>query len=185
MAFPAKQPILGTQDQLSIACGLGPPLALSLGMSILPHIRRYRELAESFDNGNNLGMTDVLSMEQLGALLRRQAEASAGPTITAILTSGKEEHRVELQALGPDQVICTDCPRVLPGATLGLRLDDASDDASYLFRAAVTSGSYNSATKRWTLGLALIGSPVVLNWGCGRAASSDVVLRLEESLNAA
>lgn len=154
-------------------------------MSILPHIRRYRELVESCDKGDNLGMADVLSMEQLGALLRRQAEESAGPTITAILTSGKEEHRVDLQALGPDQVICSDCPRLLPGSTLGLRLDDDSDDASYLFRAAVTVASYCSDTKQWTLGLSLIGCPVVLSWGRGRAASSDVVLRLEETLDAA
>ncbi len=154
-------------------------------MSVLPHLRRYRELLQSCDKGDNLGMADVLSMQQLGALLRRQAEASAGPTISAILTSGKEEHCVELQALGPDQVVCSSAPRVLPGTTLGLRLDDVFDNSSYLFRAAVTAAAYSTETEQWTLELALIGCPVVLNWACGRAASSDVVLRLEETLDAA
>jgi hypothetical protein len=154
-------------------------------MSVLPHILRYRELVQSCEEGDSLGMEDVLSMDQLGALLRRQAEASAGPTISAILTSGKEEHRVKLQTLGPDQVECTDCPRVLPGTTLGLRLDDASDDASYLFRAAVTAATFCSARKQWTLSMALMGCPVVLRWGRGRSASSEVVLQLEENLHAA
>ena len=153
-------------------------------MSVLPHLRRYRELVQSCDKGDNLGMAEVLSMEQLGALLRRQAKASAGPTITAILTSGKEEHSVELQALGPDQVVCSNTPRVLPGTTVGLRLDDAFDNSSYLFRAAVTAAAYSTETRQWTLDLALMGCPVVLSWGCGRA-SSDVVLRLEETLDAA
>jgi hypothetical protein len=154
-------------------------------MSVLPHIRRYRELLQSCDAGQGLGMADVLRLEQLAALLRSQEEASAGPTISALLTRGSEEHAVQLTRLGPEQVTCEGCPRILPGTTLGLRLDECSDDASYLFRAAVTESHYSLETKRWTLTLALIGCPVVLNWTRGRAPSSEAVLRLEEDMKKA
>ena len=154
-------------------------------MSVLPHILRYRELVQACDKGDDLGMDEVLSMEQLGSLLRRQAEASAGPTITAILTSGTDEHCVEITALGPDQVTCADAPRILPGTTLGLRLDESSENSSYLFKVAVTASEYSTTTERWTLQLALVGCPVVLSWGWGRPPSSDAVLKLERSLKAA
>lgn len=154
-------------------------------MSVLPHINRYRELLHLRDTGRSLDIEDVLSLEQLGSLLQKQAEASASPTITAILTNGKVEQFVQLQALGPEQVSCSDCPRVLPGTTIGLRLDDSSDDVSYLFRAAVTSASYDAEADRWNLELALIGCPVVLSFGIGRVASPAAVLQLEEKFQAA
>jgi hypothetical protein len=163
---------------------LGPGLALSRGMSILPHIRRYRELLHSCAKGDSLGIADMLTIEQLGSVLRNQAEASASPTITAIITSGKIEQCVELEQLGPDQVSCSDCPRVLPGTTVGLRLDDG-DDCSYLFRAAVTLARFDSDSERWQVQLALIGRPVVLNWGRGRVDSPAAVLKLEKHLEAA
>jgi hypothetical protein len=154
-------------------------------MSVLPHIRRYRELLHICDTGDSLDIEDVFSLEQLGSLLKNQAEVSASPTITAILTNGKVEQCVQLQELGPEQVSCTDCPRVLPGTTIGLRLDDSSDDISYLFRAAVTSSTYDAASGRWNLELALIGRPVVLSFGIGRVPSPEAVLKLEENFRAA
>lgn len=154
-------------------------------MSVLPHIRSYRELLKAFDSGKDLGMAEVLKMEHLASLLRRQAEESAGPTISALVTHGSEEHSVQLTRLGPDQVTCIDCPRILPGTSIGLRLDECSDDASYLFRTVVTASNYNVEAKQWTLKLSLIGAPVVLNWARGRAPSSDAVLRLEENMKAA
>lgn len=130
-------------------------------------------------------MTEVLKMEQLSALLNNQADASAGPTISALITTGTEERSVQLTRLGPDQVTCSDCPRILPGTSVGLRLDECSDDSSYLFRTVVTASNYNVETSQWSLRLSLIGAPVVLNWGRGRAPSSDAVLRLEENMRAA
>ncbi len=154
-------------------------------MSVLSHIRRYRELRHACESGGGLEMAEVLSMEELGSLLRTRAAAEPCPSISAILTKGNDEYSVGLTKLGPDTVTCTDCPRILPGTSIGLRLDDGQTSASYLFRAAITSSHYNIETKNWTLHLALVGQPVVLNWARGRAPSSAAVLRLEKNLNVA
>ncbi len=130
-------------------------------------------------------MCQVLSMEQLGSLLRKQAEDNTCPAISAIISTDKEEYSVKLEELGPDTVLCSDCPRILPGTTISLRLDEEEGSASYLFNTSVTASSFDAVSKRWKLELALIGSPVVLSWGRGRAPSSAAVLRLERDMRAA
>ena len=153
-------------------------------MSILPHIQRYRELLHIRDTGKGLEMAEVLSLESLGTLLRNQAEVNASPTITAIVTSNKVVHKVELLSLGPEQLRCNG-PRLLPGSTMGLRLDDESDDTSYLFRVAVTAAGYCPRSDTWNIDFAMIGRPVRLSWGRGRTQAPQAVLKLEKNFQAA
>lgn len=156
-----------------------------MAMSVLPYILQYRELLHSCEVGDGLDIEQMLTLERLGSLLAKQATASASPMISAMVSTSKFDHNVQLNALGPDAAMCTQCPQLFPGTSIGLRLDDGSNDASYLFRAIVTCANYNTTTASWNLQLKFIGCPVVLSWGRGRGASPSAVVELEERLQAA
>lgn len=154
-------------------------------MSTLSLISRYRELLHRQDSGAPLDIADILSLEALGASLRARAQTSVDPAITAVLSTGETENCVQLERLGPELAVCGDCPTIEPGASLGLRLDDATHNHSYLFRV-VLAWSQNAASEGASnVGLELVGPPVLLRWGRPQRHAPAAVVKLENALRAA
>lgn len=154
-------------------------------MSVLSQISRYRELRQRRDSKGSMGMEDIMTIEVLEQVLRREAMAMGSIEIPAVLSTNTVEHALKVRKIGPDSLVCTGCPGVLPSRTFGLRLDDVSEQRSYLFRVTVTWIDHDAEPAACEAEFRFVGEPVVLNWGRARSNVPLAVVEVENKLSAA
>lgn len=154
-------------------------------MSVLSQISNYRELRQKRDAGAGMSMDEVLMFEALAVFLRKGSNNSSHGIVSALLSTNTIEQAVMVKRLGPDSVVCTGCPGVLPSSSFGLRLDDTLEQRSYLYRVVVSAITYVSMSEDCEVEFEFVGGPVILNWGRGRSSSPDAVVELENKLCAA
>ncbi len=154
-------------------------------MSCLTQIYQYRKLQQLREAGAKLNISEAMAMEVLGAGLESQASLPLSAPISGVLTTNTVDHRIRVIRIAQHGVVCTNAPGALPSGTMGLRLDDACENQSYLFRVKVAWVEHVSAEDECKVGFDFIGNPVMIRWSRGRSTTPQAVVRLESSLQAA
>ena len=154
-------------------------------MSSLSNIYQYRKLLSLKEAGTRLNISEALAMEVLQASLHSQSSLPVSSPISGILTTSTVDHRIRVIKLGLNSAVCTNAPGVLPSGIMGLRLDDACENQSYLFRVKVTWVEHVSVENECKVGFDFVGDPVMIRWSRGRSKAPRSVVRLESDMRAA
>lgn len=154
-------------------------------MSSLSNIYQYRKLQSLKEAGTRLNINDALAMEVLQASLHSQSSLPDSSPISGILTTNTVDHRIRVLHLGLNDAVCINAPGVLPSGIMGLRLDDACENQSYLFRVKVAWIEHVSVEKECKVGFEFVGDPVLIRWSRGRSTAPQSVVQLESNMCAA
>ncbi len=102
-------------------------------------------------------MTPFTPIRQSRTALPAHASLRISSPVTGILTTGSAEHRIRVLQFGNDGVVCTNVPGVLPSGEMELRLDDACENRSYVFRVSVSWIEHVNSEEECRVGFALLG----------------------------
>jgi hypothetical protein len=138
-------------------------------MTALDLVYQYRTLLGKCEAGVGLDMDEVVELTALEAAF---AAETAGPRrertdLTCILRGaghGDLNDCVRVGELAPGGLICRQAPYVDEGTVVEVVIDDADASLSYRFKARVT-WLREDVGDDFALGLAFLGSPLLIHYG--------------------